>query len=121
AAHGTTDQRARQAAGVLPIEEAIEAIAVRAFSAVADRSRYVPDAVSRVQAALDSRGEGRTPILASDISINGANAETMSAAQWAVVNEFRTLLPGATVVLRIHRISWKRDPSLPLTPAFGVL
>jgi hypothetical protein len=45
----------------------------------------------------------------------------MTAAQWSVVNEFRTLLPDATVVLRIHRISWKRDPSLPVVPAFGVL
>ena len=121
AAHGTSDQQARQAAGVLPIEEAIEAIAEHAFSVVSDRRRYLPDAVSRVRAALDSRGESRTAVSPNDISINGANAETMTAAQWTVVNEFRALLPDATVVLRIHRISLKRDQSLSIAPAFGVL
>src|SRR5262249_24925508 len=121
AAHGTADQQARQAAGVLPIEEAIEAITEYAFLVVAHRRRYIPDAVSRFRAALDSRGERGTAVSSSDMSINGANAETMTAAQWTVVNEFRTLLPDATVVLRIHRISWRRDPSLSITPAFGVL
>jgi hypothetical protein len=119
-AHGSPDQRARQTAGVFPIEEAIEAIAEQAFSAAADRRRYVPDAVSRIRAALEGRGAG-TAVTPSDISINGANAETMTAAQWTVVNEFRTLLPDATVVLRIHRVSLKRDPSLSIPPAFGVL
>src|SRR5215510_579752 len=119
-AHGSPDQRARQAAGVFPIEEAIEAMAEQAFAPAANRRRYVPDAVSRIQAALDGRGAG-TPVSPSDISINGANAETMTAAQWTFVNEFRTLLPDATVVLRIHRISLKRDPSLSIPPAFGVL
>jgi hypothetical protein len=119
--HGTTDQQARQAAGVLPIEEVIEAIAEHAFAVFADRPRYVPDGLSRLRAALDSRGDNRTALAPTDISVNGANAETMTGAQWTVVNEFRTLLPDATVVLRIHKISWRRDPSVPIAPAFGVL
>src|SRR5262245_25331483 len=49
-AHGSPDQRARQAAGVFPIEEAIEAMAEQAFAPAANRRRYVPDAVSRIQA-----------------------------------------------------------------------
>jgi hypothetical protein len=121
AAHGTSDQQARQAADVLPIEEAIDAMAEHAFSVVADRRRYVPDALSRLRVALANRGDNRTAISPTDMSINGGNAETMTAAQWTVVNEFRTLLPDATVVLRIHRISWKKDPNLPIAPAFGVL
>src|SRR5262249_54930520 len=121
AAHGSSDQQARQAAGVLPIEDAIEAIAEHAFSVVADRRRYVLDALSRVRRALDGRGESGTAISPGDISINGANAETMTAAQWTIENEFRNLLPDATVALRIHRISWKANPSLSITPAFGVL
>src|SRR5262249_16503568 len=121
AAHGSPDQRARQAAGVLPIEETTDAIAAQASSAVADGRRYVPDALARIQDALEGRGEKQSTISPGEISINGANAETMTAAQWTVVNEFRTLLPGATVVLRIHRISLKRDPSLSIIPAFGVL
>src|SRR5262245_6612857 len=70
AAHGSSDQQTRQAAGVLPIEEAIEAIAEHAFLVVADRRRYIPDAVSRVRAALDSRGDGRTAVSPNNISIN---------------------------------------------------
>src|SRR5262252_3367368 len=62
AAHGTSDQQARQAAGVLPIEEAIDAMAEHAFSVVADRRRYVPDALSRLRVALDNRGDNRTAI-----------------------------------------------------------
>src|SRR5262245_58650444 len=71
ASHGTSDQQARPAADVLPIDETIEAVAEHAFSVVADRRRYVPDASSRVRAALDDRGERGTIISSSDISVNG--------------------------------------------------
>ena len=45
----------------------------------------------------------------------------MSAAQWTVVNQFRHALSDATVVLRVHRISWKKDASVAIAPCFGVL
>jgi hypothetical protein len=52
AAHGTPDQQARYAAGVLPIEEAIEAMADLAFAVLADRPRYILDGPVRLQANL---------------------------------------------------------------------
>ena len=59
AAHGTPDQQVRQAAGVLSIEEAIDAMTDYAFGPLADRPRYVPDGVSRIQEALKGRIAGR--------------------------------------------------------------
>lgn len=50
-----------------------------------------------------------------------ANADRMTAAQWALVNEFRALVPNATVTLRMHKIAWKRDPRMSVPPVFGVL
>ena len=52
AQHGTPDQQARQAAGVLPMEEAIEAITDQAFAAVADHPPYRADGAERLQAHL---------------------------------------------------------------------
>jgi hypothetical protein len=49
---GTPEQRARQAAGVLPLEEALEGLADEAFAVVGDRPRYVRDGVERLQAHL---------------------------------------------------------------------
>ena len=37
------------------------------------------------------------------------------------MNEFRALVPDATVTLRMHKIAWKRDPRISLPPVFGVL
>jgi hypothetical protein len=45
----------------------------------------------------------------------------MTAAQWAIVNEFEALLPNATVVVRVHRVQWKHDMTVDLNAAYGVL
>ena len=52
AAHGSREQQARQAAGVLPIEEAMEAITDRTFALLADRPRYLHDGVAMLQALV---------------------------------------------------------------------
>jgi hypothetical protein len=122
ATHGTAEQQDRQAAGVLSIEEVLEAITDHTFAAVAERPRYVPDATVRIEEVVRSRkAHQETIVLPTDISVRSADAETLSASQWALVNEFQAAMPDAKIVLRVHKISWKSDPSLTLTPSFGIL
>ena len=122
AAHGTPDQQVRQAAGVLSIEEAIDAMNDYAFGPLADRPRYVPDGVSRIQEALNGRmlAGGEAIVSAGDVAISSTNAETMTAAQWAAITEIHAILPDATVVLRLHSVSWKKDRTITV-PRFGIL
>ena len=122
AAHGTQDQQVRQAAGVQSIEEAIDAMTDRAFRPLGDRPRYVPDGVSRIQEALNGRmpAGGEATVSAADVAVSSTNAETMTAAQWAAITEIRAILPDATVVLRLHSVSWKRDRTITVS-CFGVL
>ncbi|MDQ1579639.1 MAG: hypothetical protein QOD05_414, partial [Microbacteriaceae bacterium] len=122
AAHGTPDQQVRQAAGVLSIEEAIEAMNDYAFGPLADRPRYVPDGVSRIQEALNGRmpAGGEATVSAADVAVSSTNAETMTAAQWAAITEIHAILPDATVVLRLHSVSWKKDRTITV-PRFGIL
>src|SRR4051812_35763172 len=49
AAHGSADQQARHAAGVLPIDEAVDAMANSVFKVVQQHDRYVADGIQRVQ------------------------------------------------------------------------
>jgi hypothetical protein len=123
AAHGTPEQKARQAAGVLPIEEAVEAITDYTFAPLAQHRRYVADGLARVQDAMNNRqiADGRPALSPDDVAITSGNAVTMTASQWAAVSAVRALLPQATVVLRAHRIASKKDPSITVAPRFGVL
>jgi hypothetical protein len=122
AAHGTPEQRTRANAGVLPIEEAIEAVTDHTFAAVATFQRYVPDGMCRLQELLDQRNlQQRLVLSPDDVLVSSADVPTMTATQWAVVNQFRHALPDATVVLRVHRISWKKDASVAIAPCFGIL
>jgi hypothetical protein len=122
ATHGTPEQQARQAAGVLPMDEAIEAITDQVFAVLRDRPRYVHDGLPRLQAHLREHSQHADAIITrNDLIVTSANAEKMTAAQWALVNEFHALVPDATVTLRIHKLAWKRDLQVALRPVFGVL
>jgi hypothetical protein len=121
-AQGTSEQRARQAVGVLPIEEAVEAMTDHVFAALAERRRYVPDGKCRIDELLNSRNpHQRSAVLSNDVLVKSADAETVTGSQWALINEFQSVLPDAKIVLRVHRISWKGDRSLTIDPSFGIL
>ncbi|MBW8713195.1 MAG: hypothetical protein JF632_03825, partial [Acidobacteria bacterium] len=81
AVHGSADQQARQAAGVLPIDEVIDAMTDHAFRCLAERRRYVPDGAARVQALLRNHNDGHqgTTVAVTDVEVSGANAETMTS------------------------------------------
>ncbi len=53
--------------------------------------------------------------------VTSADAKQMTAAQWALVQEIRRLLPEATVALRLHKLAWKRDAQAPTLTLCGVL
>jgi hypothetical protein len=122
AAHGTPDQQARQAAGVLPMDEAIEAMTDEAFAVLADRLRYEHDGHERLQAHVRRFPEQADAVIArTDLLVTSTDAKAMTAPQWAVVQEIQRLLPESTVTLRSHKVAWKRDPKVALEPLFGVL
>ena len=122
AAHGTAEQRTRQDAGVLPMNEAIEAMTDQAFGALSDRPVYVHDGIARMQAYLHGCPEhANVSVTRGDLLVTSTNVERMSAAQFALVQEVRRFLPGATVTLRSHKVAWKRNPQMALEPIFGLL
>jgi hypothetical protein len=121
AQHGTPDLRARHAAGVLPMADAVEAIADQAFAAVGDRPIYTRDGVATLQAHLRQFPEyTEVAVSPRDLVVTSAPALNATAEQWAVVRALQAAIPDATVILRSHRLSWKRRqqaPSLTLTSA----
>lgn len=122
AATGTSDQQARQAAGVLPIEEAIEAMTDKAFAALADRPRYEHNGHERLQALVRRLPERSDVVISrTDLVVTSTDAKAMTAPQWAVIQEIQRLLPESTVALRSHKVALKRDPKVALEPLFGVL
>jgi hypothetical protein len=122
AAHGSREQQSRQAAGVLPIDEAIEAMTDQAFAALTDRRRYTHDGFERLQAHLRQyRQYTEAVVTRDDLIVTSANAGQATASQWALVKEFQALLPEATVTLRVHKLTWKQDPKAPALTVLGVL
>ena len=122
AAHGTPDQQARHAAGVLPIDEAIEAMTDLAFALLADRPRYSPDGPVRLQEVLRQRPPSAdVAVTRDDVVVTDADAQELTAAQWALVKDFQALLPEATVQVRVHKVNWKYDQQIGLPPVFGIL
>jgi hypothetical protein len=119
---GSEDQRARHAAGVLPVDEVIDALSNDAFAAVADVPRYPLDGAARLQAHLRAvTGRGDIVVQTAELQVKGDAARAASADQWAVVQHLRSRLPDAEVTLREHRLSWSREPSLPGVTVYGVL
>jgi hypothetical protein len=122
AVNGTAEQRDRQAAGMLPMEEAIEAITDHALSALADHRRYVRDGAERLQAHLRQLAEyAHVTVAANDVVVTGANAVKATAAQWAAAREIHTAAPDATVTLRFHKVALRRDPKAPTITIPGIL
>jgi len=122
AAYGTDEQKLRQADGMLPMDEAIEGITDQAFVAAAHLPLYMHDGPSRLQAFLrESTGTSDIVIAPVDVTVRSAHAVKATAAQWAVVQQLRSQLPDANVVLREHLLSSKRHNGAGHLTVFGVL
>ena len=122
ASNGTTEQRSRQAAAVLPMDEAIEAMTDQAFAMLSDRPVYVHDGINRLQDHLRQFSEHAGVIVTrNDLVVTSANVDRMTAAQFAFIQKVRGLMPDASVTLRVHKMAWKHNPQVALDPVFGVL
>lgn len=119
-ANGTDEQRGRHNAGVLPINEAIEAITNQVFDVVGDLPQYVRDGADRLQRALrESTGSLDVTIAPADVQVRSANAPKATSTQWALVQKLQSQLPDANVVLREHVLSSKNHHGA--ISVFGVL
>lgn len=111
AKHGTAEQQARQAAGVLPMTEAIEAIANQAFAPTADHPRYVRDGASSLQELLRANPEYANVVVApSDVIAETTVLKTATAAEWATVERLRRTFPDGIVTLMTQRLRWRIAP-----------
>jgi hypothetical protein len=122
AAHGSEDQRARHAAGLFPADEAIAAMADEAFAPVADHPPYALDGAARLQEWLRATtGRQTLTVAPADLQIVGVDAPSATAGQWTVVHRLQTQLNDARVTLREHRLSWRRDTTMPSLTLYGAL
>jgi hypothetical protein len=122
AEHGTVEQQERQAAGMLPIDEAVEAITDHALSAVRDLPRYLHDGVARLQAHIRQDPQYADAVVTpGTLQVISANAVKATAEQWALVKQVQSLVPSATVTLRIHQLRWKNDPKATGITLVGLL
>jgi hypothetical protein len=112
--HGTPDQRARQEAGVLSLDEAVEALTDQIFAAVSDRPRYSHDGAGRLEQHLRTvlPVDRNVAVAPSDLNVVTTEATTVNRSQWELLEDLRAALPSATVRLRAHRLSWRRDPKI---------
>jgi len=122
ATHGTPDQQARHAAGVLPMEEAVEAMTDQAFAALAEWPRYEHDGVERLQQHVRQlRHAADAVVTRSDLVVTSASAKGMTAAQWALSQKSQHAVPDASVTLRVHKLAWKQDRTVSLPPIAALL
>jgi len=119
---GSAEQQARSAAGVLPLDEVIAAMTEEAFQAVAELPRYEMDGAERLQDHLrDALGDPNLAVAPADLIVKSADATGATAGQWAVVKRLQSALPDATVKLREHRLSSRRQARPQELVVFGAL
>src|SRR5690606_11093920 len=114
AAHGTPEQQARHGAGLLPMDEAIEAMTDEAFAPLADYPRYMRDGGLCLQVFLrQSPRYADAVVTPSDFTSSGRKATGASAAQRARLQEMQAAVPAATVALQVRELVWLVDPQAP--------
>jgi len=122
AQYGTSQQQARQAADLLPMEEVIEAMTDQAFEAGVGFERYPFDGAARLQRRLRQLPQYTNAVITpANVTIFNTDAVKATEAQWALVQELQRVFPDATVALREHRISWKGDAQAPTLTMYGVI
>lgn len=114
ASHGTADQQARRAAGVLPLDEGIEAMAADTFRSLAHLPRYVHDGPARLQAFLRQFPAYAEAIVTHlDLVVSGRLLTEATSTQWALMQKIQAAVPDARVLLRERTLACARDPKAP--------
>jgi hypothetical protein len=121
ATHGTPDQQARHAAGMLSIEETLEGMTDQAYQYLRRFPLYARDGAERLQAYLrQSPVYAKAIVTPLDLAITVCDAPDASAVQWERMQEIKAVLPAATITLRAHRLAWKGHTEAPTLTVFGV-
>jgi hypothetical protein len=120
--NGTAEEKARQAAGVLPMAEAVARIADQVFAGVNTRPVYVHDGAQRLQKFIrEVTGADDVVVTQADVVARSAHAIMASADEWAVIREIQERLPEAHVVLRHHQLLSRRHQGVPSLIIIGAL
>jgi hypothetical protein len=119
--HGTADQRARHAAGLLPLREVVSAMTDQAFHALADRAVYASDGLEHLQRhARQWTGQSDVVIPPAEFLDFGGLAHAATPTQWARLQEFQAAMPDANVRLHRREYIWKRH-SVPVLRHITIL
>ncbi|MGD9902813.1 MAG: hypothetical protein AB7U83_05035 [Vicinamibacterales bacterium] len=122
AEHGSADQRERLAAGVLPLDEGIEAMAAVRFRALDVLPPYRHDGAERLQGFLRTHAaHGAATVAPDTLKVTTRELSTASALQWAMLQQVRQAVPDAQVFLRERVLSWTVDAKAPRLSMVTVL
>lgn len=110
AQYGTAEQQMRQAAGVLPIAEAIASMEDHSFASAGERRIYNRAGWSKLQAVIrkHERYVG-AEVVPGDVVAETSILGVATAVEWRTVVSFRELFPDAKVTLLRQRLRWKCD------------
>ena len=121
-AHGTDEERARQAASVLPMAEAIARITDHVLAPIGPRPVYVHDGAQRLQDFIRQvTGDTTIMVARADVVARSAHAVMASAEEWAAVRAIQELVPEAHAVLRHHQLFSRRHQGVPSITIVGIL
>jgi hypothetical protein len=120
--NGTDDEKARHAAGLLPMAEAVRRIADRVFAAIDTRPVYLHDGAQRLQNLIRQiTGSADVVVTEADVVARSAHAIMATAAEWAAIRHIQEHLPEAHVVLRHHQLLSRRHQGVPSIVIIGAL
>ena len=121
-ANGTDDEKARQAAGVLPMAEAVARITDQLLAPINNRPLYVHDGAQRLQSFIRQvTGSADIVVAPGDVVARSAHAVMASAEEWAAIREIQERLPEAHAVLRHHLLLSRRHKGVPSIVIIGAL
>ena len=122
AAHGTSAQQERLAAGVLPKPEWVGLVADHTFAALQLMPVFEPAGPATLQAFLRQHAGYEAAVVASDgLRVVTRLLTDATAVQWAWMKWVRHVLPDAQVQLRTRQIAWKADARAPWYRAVTLL
>ena len=104
---GTDEQRARHAAGLLPVDEAIEALTDDAFSVLNDQPRYPPTEPKVAGPSPGHHGRADLIVAPTELEMMGPDAQTRDRRTMGRRAAAASRAAGRDVTLREHRLSWR--------------
>jgi hypothetical protein len=122
AANGSPDQRARQAAGMLPVDEGIEALSDDVFRPLEGWTRYSRDGAERLQRAMSQHPAFADVVVAPDsVRVDTRELSEATSAQWRALQTIKAAVPNAVAYLRERQVFWAGHSQAPRVRIVTVL